>query len=278
MLYFDNIDVAVNGTGVLVEQATLSSQNYLDPAYVLDKRGELSQPVTDSIRHELNLSYFVEVDNEPNLEIVDSLKKFREDDFDAKPFVIEIGGVSGEYYLQDYRTNFVPNSITKATVSFVGYTPTSGYLQAKKQGDQKINYNKSSSFSNGWSTYVTNSGNYFELPTLDVQYNFRAAWNPVYSIGGKYPLQVQLMNASELTVFTREEFTHVTFSGEKIEDTMTQFSGDGTFDALTVNYICDNDDQKQLSFTMTGALVVRSSIQAQVGDVVRTKVAVNRNY
>lgn len=100
----------------------------------------------------------------------------------------------------------------------------------------------------------------------------------MYSIGGKYPLQVQLMNASELTVFTREEFTHVTFSGEKIEDTMTQFSGDGTFDALTVNYICDNDDQKQLSFTMTGALVVRSSIQAQVGDVVRTKVAVNRNY
>jgi len=36
--------------------------------------------------------------------------------------------------------------------------------------------------------------------------------------------------------------------------------------------------EKQLSFTMTGALVVRSSIQAQVGDVVRTKTAINRNY
>ena len=86
MLYFDNIDVVVNGTGVLVEQATLSSQNYLDPAYVLDKRGELSQPVTDSIRQELSLTYFVEVDNEPNLEIVQSLKNFRQDDFDAKPY------------------------------------------------------------------------------------------------------------------------------------------------------------------------------------------------
>ena len=93
---------------------------------------------------------------------------------------------------------------------------------------------------------------------------------------GKYPLS-QLLNASELTVFTRE-FTHVTFSGQPVEETMSQFSSDSTFDALTVNYICDNTDQKQLSFTMTGALVVRSSIQAQVGDVVRTKTAINRNY
>ena len=102
MLYFDNIDVVVNGTGVLVEQATLSSQNYLKPAYVLDKRGELSQPVADSIRQELSLTYFVEVDNEPNLEIVQSLKNFRRDDFDTKPYLLEIGGVSGEYYLQDF--------------------------------------------------------------------------------------------------------------------------------------------------------------------------------
>jgi len=278
VLYFDNIDAVVNGTGILVEQATISSQNYLDPAYILEKRGELSQPVTDSIRHTLDLSYFVEVDNEPNLEIVNSLKQFREDDYQASPYVIEVGGVSGEYFLQDYRTNFVPNKITKASVTFVGFTPTSGYLQPKKTGVQKVNYNKSSSFSNGWTTFASNSGNYFQLPTLDLQYNFRAAWNPIYTIGSKYPKQVQLLNASELAVFTREEFHHVTFSGQPVGEAMSQFSADKTFDALTVNYLCDSSNSEQLSFDISGSVIVRTSIQAQVGDVVRTKVAVNRNY
>jgi len=279
MVYFDNCDVVVNGSGILAESASVQSVNYLDPAYVLEKRGEAGQPVKDSIRSMIDINYLVEADNEPNLEIIETIKQFREDDYVAKGFSVEVAGVSGTFYIQDYRLGIQPNGAAKANVQFVTYEPLGGSLSSKKVGGDAIDYNKSNSIVNGWSTFVTSSGAHAEFPTYDFQYQFRAQWVPIYAMGAKYPKQVQLMNASEMLNLTSNIHRHITFSGEKAEDAFSvEFGSDMSIEAFEVDLLCDSSENSNLALTMSGGLVVNTSIEARVGDIVKTKIGVNRNY
>ena len=279
MVFYDNIDVAINGSGILAESARISQVNYLDPAYVLEKRGEMSQPVKDSIRSKIDIGYFVEVDHEPSLGIVDSIKKFRTDDHDAKPFTVEVANISGSFYLEDYSIRVQPNQTVKASASFVSYDPLTGDIGAKRVGDNAINYNQTNSLAHGWTTYITNSGVAREVPTYEFEYQFRAQWNPIYAIGRPYPKQVQLLSAGEMLVFTRDKFKHVQFSGEKVEDAFgADFDNDFTIEAIRLNLLCDSDTGQCLQIGMSGGVVVNSSLNATVGELVKSKIGMNRNY
>jgi hypothetical protein len=279
MVYFDNCDVVINGSGILADSASVQSVNYLDPAYVLEKRGEAGQPVKDSIRSMVQISYMVEADNEPNLEIIETIKQFRSDDHVAKGFTVEVAGVSGTFYVQDYTLALKPNSAAQASVQFVTYEPLKGSLSSKKVGGDAVNYNQSNSIVNGWNTFITSSGAHGEFPTYDFSYQFRAQWVPIYAIGGKYPKQVQLMNASEMLNLTSSVHRHITFSGERAEDAFsTEFGSDMVIEAFEVDLLCDSLENSHLSLTMSGGLVVNTSLEARVGDIVRTKIGVNRNY
>jgi hypothetical protein len=279
MVFYDNIDVAINGSGILAESAAIAQVNYLDPAYVLEKRGEMSQPVKDSIRSKIDIGYFVEVDHEPSLGIVDSIKKFRTDDHNAKPFTVEIANISGSFYLEDYQLRIQPNQIVKAAVSFVSYDPLSGDVSTKRVGSDAINYNQTNSFAHGWTTFVTNSGVAREFPTYSFEYQFRASWNPIYSIGNPYPKQVQLLNAGEMLVLTRDDFKHVQFSGQQATEAFASEHGnDYVVDAVRLNLLCDSNTGQCLQIGMSGGVIVNSRLQAQVGEMVRSKIGINRNY
>ena len=279
MVFYDNIDVAINGSGILAESASIAQVNYLAPAYILEKRGEMSQPVKDSIRSKIDIGYLVEVDHEPSLGIVNSIKEFRTDDHDAKPFVVEVANISGSFYLEDYQLRIQPNQTVKASASFVSYDPLSGDVSTKRVGSEAINYNQTNSLAHGWTTYVTNSGVAREIPTYSFEYQFRASWNPIYAIGQPFPRQVQLLNAGEMIVITKDDYKHVQFSGQKAGDAFaSEYGNDLVVEAVRLNLLCDSDTGKCLQIGMSGGVVVNSRLQANIGDMVRNKIGINRNY
>ena len=278
MVYFDNCDIAVNGSGLLATSATLASVNNLDPAYILEMRGEMGKPPTDSIRNTLTMEYFIEGDNEPNLEILNSIKAFRTDDHIAKPFPVEVAGVIGNFYLQNYQFSVTPNQIVNASVSYVCYEPLTGDLSPKKKGAGEIDYNKSNSLVHGWTTYVASSGNAIEIPTYKLDYKFAASYTPIYTIGKKFPKQVQMLSASEEVDFERDRYKHIVFSGEKAAEALPNFADDGDFDLFEVESLCDPLQTGRLNISISGAIVTNTSLKAAVGNHVRTSVSVAKHY
>jgi len=282
MVYFDNCDVAVNGSGVMATSANIQSQNYLDPAYILEMRGEMSKPAADSIRNVLNIDYYVEVDNEPNIEIINSIKAFRQDDHVAKPFPVEVAGITGNFYLQSYSFAVEPNKVTHARASFICYDQLTGNgdLSTKKKGDEGIDYNKSNSLAHGWTTYVASSGTHIEVPTYKMDYGFNAEYKPIYTIGRKFPKQVQMIKANEEIKFMRDKYKHIVFSGEKAEEALPNFENDSEADLFEIEALCGSEESQtnQLKILVSGAVVTSTAVIAGVGKQVRTAVSVNRNY
>jgi len=279
MVFYDNIDIAINGSGILADSASISQVNYLDPAYILEKRGEMSQPVKDSIRSTMDISYFVEVDNEPSMGIVNSIKQFRTDDHEAQPFVIELANISGSFYLEDYSMRVQPNATVRAQASFVSYHPLTGDIGVKRTGENAIAYNKSSSLAHGWTTFITNSGTAREVPIYEFTYQFRAQWNPLYTIGHTYPRQVQLLSAGEMIVLDKDNFRHISFSGEKVEEAfLADYGDDLNIDVVRLQLHCDEDATKKLEIGISGGTIVNSRLQTQIGEMARSKIGINRNY
>ena len=64
MIFFDQCDVIVNGTGILATQATLSTANSLAPIKIIGHRGILTQAPQRDLTSNLQLSYFLETDKD----------------------------------------------------------------------------------------------------------------------------------------------------------------------------------------------------------------------
>jgi hypothetical protein len=303
MIFYDNVDVVINGSGILAQSANISQVNYLDPAYILEKRGEMSQPVKDSIRSKLGVRYLVQVDYEPCLAIVDSIKKFRTDDHIAPSFVVEVANISGSFYLEDYSMSIQPNQTVDANATFVSYEPLTGDIGEKRDGENAINYtpevtpgvNQQPNLAHGWTTFVTDSSTARSFPIYKFDYQFRAQWNPIYTMGHKFPRQVQLLNAGEMLVLERDNFKHITFSGEKAETGLTEYAeadgGDGDFniDVVQVNLLCEDNIEwpadiadiasyPHLEISISGGIIVNSRLDVTVGEALKSKIGINKNY
>jgi hypothetical protein len=172
-----------------------------------------------------------------------------------------------------------PNSTVKASASFVSYHPLTGDVGTKRTGENAITYNKSNSLAHGWTTFITNSGTAREVPIYEFSYQFRAQWNPIYTIGHTYPRQVQLLSAGEMIVLDKDDFRHIAFSGEKATDAFQSIYGDDfNIDMIRLQLKCDEDATKKLEIGMSGGVIVNSRLQTQVGEMIRTKIGINRNY
>lgn len=211
MIEFQNCEVIINKSGILAESASLASTSPLSPLYALGRRSAICESPVGQFATTLNVSYIPETIWEPNLEIIADLKTAH-NNF-TYPFITgSVGGVTGDFYLQSYNLRSVPNEPNKATVSYVGFKHISGSLQ-DKQAATIFDPLNSTGTMHGWVTfpnmYSTNSA-----PIYEFQYDFRANWLPIYTLGNIYPTQVQLIGGAETLAFVRDVHSGILFSGE----------------------------------------------------------------
>ena len=261
MIFFDQIDVTVNGTGILAENASVSVQADLVPAYVIGRRGIVDQAPSQGINNSVSLSYFLEVDNEPNYGIVDQIRNFSSTTEELQPTTINIGGISGVFYLQSYQLNVAPNTPAKAT--------------AEKAGN--VNYNASNGSGIGFG-FASVGGNHTLKEAFDFNYSFQANYIPVFALGSQEPISVKLMGASEDMSISKTGFYDPSFTGTNPDGTLFNQNGSTGVQIFGLKLFCEDDSSQSVDINVSGTKVKSTSVGHSVNEISRSTTTFSKYF
>lgn len=275
MIYFDQCDVVVNGTGILATQASLSTTNSLVPIKILGKRGIITQSASKDLTSSLQISYYLETDNEPNFGLVQEIKDFflKDEIYTPKPIVI--GGISGEYYLNSYTINAKPNEIVNATASYLNFGGVSGDFSQKNPA---VIYNKSNGENIGAFVFITSTGNYTGNKSLSFDYEFNCNWQPINIIGQRKQIEVKLISAEEKVSIERESFKNVTFSGDRAGSSLFNTNEDDSIKIYGFKFACDSNTGNGKEISISGFRVNQSDVSVSMDNYLMNKVSFNKFY
>ena len=211
MIFFNNCDIRVEGTGVMASQVTITSQSPVIPVRTVG-RNRAHVAAGGFYQNSLKFSYFVNIDEDPCFARVTDLKNTI--NFSGlSSQTIECAGVTGSYYLQSYQISVPESDIVQATVSFVGYELVTGELRDKVD---QYDYIQSgfSGFAHAWTAKLSSDDGELDVPLYDFNYNYKAGIKPIYVIGKKFPTQVQFLTSEEEINIIRDRYKPLTFAGE----------------------------------------------------------------
>lgn len=275
-VYFNNIDVKIQGSGILAESASISSKNSTQPVFTVGKIGQRGNAPFGPLTCSYNFSYFPELDNEPNRFISNTIKDMTNDLYSGVD--IEVGGFSGSNcYLTRYNLEADANDPVRATANFISFGPISG-AAANKLTTAPF-YNRNNYLAHGWSVYITDTGDFLTPnPTYNFSYSFDCNWNPVYIMGQTKPCNIRLMSATENVAFTRDVLTHILHSGVNLSSYL-ETTGDCRM--LNIEFAYDSSPNTLLPsirIPVSGFSITTSEIQAQTDDFLRIRTIANRSY
>lgn len=264
MINYNNIEVKVNGSGLIVENANLTTNNALQSIGVIGYKNPIAFPVTNALKSQASINYLIEVDNEPNIPIVEFIKTgINNQTWTATPIVI--GQITGSGYLDSYSLRVIPNEPVMANVSFLIFSPLTGQYQAT-QSARAISF---SGIAHGLSSLFLDDNS---LPSLvnfyNFDYDFKATWNPVYTIGNLYPIQVQLVNAEENFSIISDDYRHINYSGEAL-------TGHYNTRQLQIYSFATNIP---LTLNLSGAIVTSNQLNVSLDDIGRILTTATNTY
>lgn len=273
-LYFDQINIAVNGTGVICDSCSIDSQNVIQPLYVLGQRSIIGQNQAGGIKHSCQISYLVDLLAEP-LQLTSSNLKTIHNSFSYDALTIELAGITGSFYLESYNVKIDPNQEAKATASLISYLPLTGAFT--NTGTTVYNTTSSSGLAHAWQTFVSNVSNYSTIPTYSFDYSFKAKWSPIYVIGNPNPIQTQLLGGDETFTFVRDQFDNIQFSGETAQ-TFLNLSNTTTILLNNIsqapNSVFSTLPLYSLTFDCGSGIVTNNNISAVTDDMIKVKTQI----
>ena len=277
MINFNEIDVTVNGTGILSENATVSANNNLFSVYGLGRRNLAPQAINGPFQGNMQFDYILDIAYEPNQPITTTLKNTFPL-FHHEPSRISIAGLTGFAYLDSYSINISPNNPGKATASYTTFTPFSGAL-APKKGNFPYNTSGIIALSHGWSTKISTSDEAFSFPTFEFNYNFQANWQPVYVIGKTIPTQIHLMSIEENISISKDFYKNIQLAGQEGWQFLNFGFGPNANISLVALYGETIGGQPPvINININGMKVTSSKLSAGLNDIVKNTVELRRNY
>lgn len=276
MINFNEIDVTVNGTGILAENASVSANNNLAPIYALGKKNITPQAITGPFQGNMQFDYIMDLGVEPNQPITTTLKTTFPT-FHHEPSRITIAGLTGFSYLDSYSINISPNNPGKSVASYLVFTPFSGAL-APKKGNFPYNTSGIRALSHGWSTRVTTPEETFTFPTFEFNYNFKANWQPVYVIGKTIPTQVHLMSIEENISISKDFYKNILIEGQEGWQFLNFSSPTANISIIALFGELLAGGPAILNININGMKVRSSKLSAGLNDVVKNTVEMRRNY
>lgn len=234
----NNVGVFVDGSGLLAESASISQDINLTPIQVLNRKGAISQNINGGPVSHFNISYLLELNNEPNIIQLSFLKTGWQN---INPQIVSIAGITGNCYLESYNFSINPNQSVKSSASYISYNILSGYLQGNKT--YTYNLENSTGLAYGQTSFLGINANYNSPPTYSFSYQFSANWQPIYAFSGVYPIQVNLLGGQETFQFEKDFYTGISPSGSNL-------TGIGNQDTINLYELAFNYAQ-QIVFPFT---------------------------
>lgn len=279
MINFQNTLVKVNNTGIKAQSVSLSSNSSLSPIYALGYKEPLSHAVSGPQTTEISINYTPQADADPNWSLLNNKKTIYEV-YNTSPVPIILGGISGSFYLKSYSISFSPNSTVKAVANYQSFGQISGLLSPDSSSPENNEY---TGFFNGLSFNVNTYDPSILGPALPAQsidlyalsYSADFNINPIYGLGSKYPIQVNLLGGSEKLSFTKEDYVNPGFSGLSVKETI------GLIDN---NIICYNigklygQGNSQIAINISGMKATKNSTDFSVGNYSFTNYDVEKFF
>lgn len=279
-LTFDNIDCAINETGILAYSASLDTSNSIDGAYVLGYQGIVKQLPFGPVKSTFQATYSPEIGNEPNFSNLNKIKSFiSESGYAGERFELA-GIVSFNSYLDSYSIKIQPNNLVQSSISYSSFVDLQGQLRPKSN---LINYLQDGSLSHAWTVYIFNTGDYTKQPIYDFNYDAKINWQPVYIIGNKYPADVKLLNIVENITLTTDIYRQILFTGESPHNNLL-IGSDGNIKFENLSLICSDNcssaglNPSQLNIDLHGFKIKSNSIISQTREFVRVSYQLQKFY
>ena len=292
-IYFDKAVVTVNNINLMADSATIDYSNTVVPLYSLGRRGSFIQAPQGSVKSNFNINYYVSTVKEPNFTIANQIRTGHST-FNYTSTQVAIAGITGQCYLESYNLKVQPNEPTKASVSYVAYSKLSGSLQSKSDGSPGSSgfsgavsgfegYSGATAttfdmnqLSHGWTTFISNITNYKDIPTYSFEYNLNAKWQPIYIIGNKYPIQMQLLGGQESLKLIRDVYKEVQFSGEELKNYLDV--PDWDINLSNINYVRTSTVSSGIIIDISGAIIKNTNINFALDDIVKLETTAERFF
>ena len=275
-LNFDNIDVAVNGSGILSSSAQINSNNELQPAYVIGFINPVTQYPHGPIKSNFTFNYVPEIDQEPNFSVLNNIKNIL-NDCSYSGEKIEVAGLtSNNCFLQQFTIQIKPNNTIENSVNYDTFWPLCGNLNSKTN---LINYLNDGSIAHSWTTYILNSGDYLSTPVYELTYEFKVNWHPVYLVGKKYPVEVKLLGVEESITFSMDNYRNILITGEDVYGNIFQ-DNNGNIQLNNLSLLCKNkcSNSNYLSLNISGFKIKSNNLVARNSEYVRVNYTASKYY
>ena len=292
-LFFNKCNVAINGSGVMADSASINTNNNLEPIRSVGKKGIIYQAPAGPLETTYEISYLVETNNEPNYNIVQALRSI-ENSFHNKGVVVEVGGISALCYLRTYSLTSSPNEPVRAQVNYQSFKPTTGSLSENTISPVSYNSQRSSGIAHGWTSYATTSATALTNKTYGFDYNFEMAWEPAFAFQRLEPYDVRFINATETIKLTKDTSYDVLFSGSSAaaallssgelvkEGEIQRVPADKSIKLQSVGVLCRSPLEapyfSTLSFDLADSTIVATETTAALDDLVKTVLTLKNYY
>jgi hypothetical protein len=266
LISYKDVDVVINGSGILASNVSLSTNNTLSPINVLGYQNPINQTNDGPIKSTLSINYYLDTSFDANYNKIQSLKNYNNDIYHDN---ISFAGISGAFYLDTFEISAEENQMVRCNATYSCYNKLSGTLQQKTN---TINYNatNNSGLANAWTVFISNQSNYTTNPTYSFGYSFSNSWKPIYSLGNVFPTQIVFLGAIESFSFERNQYTGVLFSGQSATDYLAIDPSGHELQIFGLAYI-KGISNYYITLGLSGAKITSNSVVGQVDDFIKIR-------
>jgi hypothetical protein len=265
-----NVKISINNTGLMADSASVNFRYPIRPVYNVGKVGVFNRVMDGGSTTEISLNYISEVYRDPNFGILNYVKNTNSNDYDK--FIVCVGGISGISVLESLSFTLAVNEPLSVSAGYVSYQPTSGTL--REQTNNNYNPSGTSGIAHSWTTKFYNgtnlitTGNFYSL-----SYQYRANWNPIYTIGNTYPIQIDFNSAEETIEVVRDFYKSAHPSGFDSES----FLG---IDKLRIYGLSEINTvgNAYIELNLSSGYVINNQVNATSDDIIRITSTVQRVF
>lgn len=267
-----DIDVIVGNVGILAQNVSVNTIANLKPEYYLGFNQASLKPQGNK-NISINMSYFMNVRNEPHINIIESLKT---NSSGISPIRLEVAGLKYSGYMQAFNFSIEPNGLIRNNVSYVAYATPSGTFSSKRG---VINYDENvHKVGHASTSFVTSSGTFLSVPTFGLEYSFTATYQPIYTMGNLEVSQVVLNKATEDISITRNEYVEVLFSGQNITNETLSNNTEKNIELKSIRFNWSDIDIVPITFNTKNAQIISTILTASENTPIRTKIDFQQNF
>ena len=290
MIFYNNCDVRINGTGVMAQTASVSTANPLTAQRSMGKNLAVGIQPDGPYANEVRMTYLLEINKDPVFaNVLDFINlQYNTDNpnyEDIPGRTLSVGGITGTYYLNSYSVGINQNELIKATANYISYVPSTGELRKRSE---VLDYADSfSGLAHAWTSRLSSDDGDLEMPLYSFTYDFKGTVEPIYVLGQKFPKQVMLQTAEETISVTKEDSRLIDFHGES---GWVLFSGqleDGTYfhednnpfiKIEPLSGLCEGGTIDSISFPVSGMKIESSDVNIDTNDYAKTTFVLRRYH